>query len=91
MFFFQAEDGIRDVERSRGLGDVYKRQEVKHAVCSADKARKYLGYQTTVKLDDSIQKVINYIKSKGPKKFTYNYKLEINNEKTPDTWKKKVF
>ena len=25
-FFFQAEDGIRDVERSRGLGDVYKRQ-----------------------------------------------------------------
>ena len=25
--FFQAEDGIRDVERSRGLGDVYKRQE----------------------------------------------------------------
>ena len=26
MIFFQAEDGIRDVERSRGLGDVYKRQ-----------------------------------------------------------------
>eukprot|EP00831_Metopus_contortus_P079462 TRINITY_DN7908_c0_g1_i5.p1 TRINITY_DN7908_c0_g1~~TRINITY_DN7908_c0_g1_i5.p1 ORF type:complete len:175 (-),score=46.72 TRINITY_DN7908_c0_g1_i5:414-938(-) len=26
FFFFQAEDGIRDVERSRGLGDVYKRQ-----------------------------------------------------------------
>ena len=29
-FFFQAEDGIRDVERSRGLGDVYKRQEPFH-------------------------------------------------------------
>ena len=27
QWFFQAEDGIRDVERSRGLGDVYKRQE----------------------------------------------------------------
>ncbi len=27
VFFFQAEDGIRDVERSRGLGDVYKRQD----------------------------------------------------------------
>ena len=27
MFFFQAEDGIRDLVRSRGLGDVYKRQE----------------------------------------------------------------
>ena len=28
-FFFQAEDGIRDVERSRGLGDVYKRQVIR--------------------------------------------------------------
>ena len=27
-FFFQAEDGIRDLVRSRGLGDVYKRQLV---------------------------------------------------------------
>ena len=26
MFFLQAEDGIRDLVRSRGLGDVYKRQ-----------------------------------------------------------------
>ena len=25
-YFFQAEDGIRDLVRSRGLGDVYKRQ-----------------------------------------------------------------
>ena len=28
VFFFQAEDGIRDLVRSRGLGDVYKRQIV---------------------------------------------------------------
>ena len=27
LFFFQAEDGIRDLVRSRGLGDVYKRQD----------------------------------------------------------------
>ena len=26
IVFFQAEDGIRDLVRSRGLGDVYKRQ-----------------------------------------------------------------
>ena len=26
LFFFQAEDGIRDAQESRGLGDVYKRQ-----------------------------------------------------------------
>src|SRR5665647_3859882 len=29
VFFFQAEDGIRDRSPSRGLGDVYKRQFVK--------------------------------------------------------------
>ncbi len=26
-FFFQAEDGIRAAQESRGLGDVYKRQD----------------------------------------------------------------
>eukprot|EP00658_Telonema_sp_P-2_P053884 TRINITY_DN42623_c0_g1_i1.p1 TRINITY_DN42623_c0_g1~~TRINITY_DN42623_c0_g1_i1.p1 ORF type:complete len:115 (+),score=37.57 TRINITY_DN42623_c0_g1_i1:51-395(+) len=28
FFFFQAEDGIRDAQEFRGLGDVYKRQGV---------------------------------------------------------------
>ena len=28
IFFFQAEDGIRDSSTSRGLGDVYKRQNL---------------------------------------------------------------
>ena len=28
VFLFQAEDGIRDLVRSRGLGDVYKRQGI---------------------------------------------------------------
>eukprot|EP00658_Telonema_sp_P-2_P024114 TRINITY_DN19673_c0_g1_i6.p1 TRINITY_DN19673_c0_g1~~TRINITY_DN19673_c0_g1_i6.p1 ORF type:complete len:149 (-),score=35.28 TRINITY_DN19673_c0_g1_i6:26-472(-) len=28
FFFFQAEDGIRDAQESRGLGDVYKRQHL---------------------------------------------------------------
>ena len=31
FFFFQAEDGIRDLVRSRGLGDVYKRQHLRRA------------------------------------------------------------
>ena len=34
-FFFQAEDGIRDLVRSRGLGDVYKRQLSAKAVSEA--------------------------------------------------------
>eukprot|EP00657_Telonema_sp_P-1_P009600 TRINITY_DN3836_c0_g1_i3.p1 TRINITY_DN3836_c0_g1~~TRINITY_DN3836_c0_g1_i3.p1 ORF type:complete len:213 (+),score=58.20 TRINITY_DN3836_c0_g1_i3:35-673(+) len=35
FFFFQAEDGIRDLVRSRGLGDVYKRQVDKVSVHEA--------------------------------------------------------
>ena len=40
MFFFQAEDGIRELVRSRGLGDVYKRREqgvreAMRAVCAS--------------------------------------------------------
>ena len=35
IFFFQAEDGIRDLVRSRGLGDVYKRQKTMSAIFAA--------------------------------------------------------
>jgi len=65
--------------------------EVKHATCSSDKAREILGYKTSVSLENSLDKVINYIKQKGPKKFKYNYTLEIENQKTPETWKEKLF
>ena len=40
FFFFQAEDGIRDAQESRGLGDVYKRQTIMCAMMSAEKAEK---------------------------------------------------
>ena len=39
IFFFQAEDGIRDLVRSRGLGDVYKRQQLVSDQASVKGAR----------------------------------------------------
>eukprot|EP00658_Telonema_sp_P-2_P019002 TRINITY_DN17444_c0_g1_i6.p2 TRINITY_DN17444_c0_g1~~TRINITY_DN17444_c0_g1_i6.p2 ORF type:complete len:146 (+),score=42.23 TRINITY_DN17444_c0_g1_i6:31-468(+) len=36
FFFFQAEDGIRDAQESRGLGDVYKRQVQKQLLSVPD-------------------------------------------------------
>ena len=36
IVFFQAEDGIRDLVRSRGLGDVYKRQAMVNVTNRAD-------------------------------------------------------
>ena len=65
--------------------------EVKHATCSSDKARVLLNYKTTISLDKSIDRVIEYIKENGTKDFDYKYELEINNEKTPETWSKKLF
>mgnify|MGYP002684580537 CR=1 FL=1 len=47
IFFFQAEDGIRDAQESRGLGDVYKRQ-VKGTVLKVN------PFGLFVKLDDEI-------------------------------------
>jgi UDP-glucose 4-epimerase len=66
-------------------------QEVKIAHCSADKARQLLGYDTTVNLDASIAKIANWITEVGPKKFRYHLDIEIMNEKTPKTWKDRLF
>ena len=74
------------------LNPIYKKdrpQEVKHATCSADKARALLNYKTRVNLFDGVKKTFDYIKKRGVKPFDYNIELEINNELTPDTWKNK--
>ena len=34
--------------------------------------------------------MVEDIKNKGTKDFNYNYEIEINNDKTPDTWKNKL-
>lgn len=66
-------------------------QEVHLANCSADKARKLLDYEATVSLEEGLQSMIDWIHSRGTKEFEYHIDLEIENEKTPETWKKKLF
>lgn len=66
-------------------------QEVKHATCSANKIRKYFDYQTNHTLKDSVSEMINYISEQGVRDFNYHLPLEIINDSTPDTWKKKLF
>ena len=65
--------------------------EVKLANCSAEKAKNILSYKKTISLEKSLDNMIDYIKKLGPKKFQYNYDLEIINEKTPKTWLEKKF
>lgn len=66
-------------------------QEVKLATCSAEKARKLLGYHTQYTLQQGLSEMIDYIKKKGPKKFRYHLDVEIVNDRTPKTWTNKLF
>ena len=66
-------------------------QEVKYATCSADKARKHLDYRTTVPLEDGLTSMIDYIRMRGTKPFLYHLGLEIVSDKTPRTWKDRLF
>ena len=59
IVFFQAEDGIRDLVRSRGLGDVYKRQ-----------ASTFGHYSNTWYSD---QHSGNYIRNRGNALLSYTY------------------
>ena len=65
-------------------------REVKDAICSSDKARALLGYETTTDLDTAVKHTVEYIKERGPKPFDYTFPLEIVNELTPKTWRDRL-
>lgn len=65
-------------------------REVKHASCSADKARKLLNYETKTTLAESVRQTVEYVRNRGTKEFDYSYPLEIVTEKTPKTWSQRL-
>jgi UDP-glucose 4-epimerase len=65
--------------------------EVKFSNCSAYKIKKMLNYKTKFGIDESLKKMADFVKKSGPRKFIYNYALEIDNHLTPITWKEKKF
>jgi len=64
--------------------------EVKNAICSSTLAENLFNKKSNQDIDSVISKMINYIRKNGVKKFNYNYNIEINNELTPETWRKKL-
>lgn len=66
-------------------------QEVKFATCSANKIREYFNYETKVTLDESLQRMIDYIRNRGVRKFEYHLPIEIKSDKTPRTWTDRLF
>ncbi len=66
-------------------------QEVLLANCSADKARRLLGYEPKIGLEEGMGQMIDWISHRGARPFKYHLDLEIVNESTPDTWSKRLF
>lgn len=66
-------------------------QEVMLATCSAQKARKLLGYKTNHTLRQGLNEMAEWIGKRGPKKFKYTFDIEIESALTPKTWTKKMF
>lgn len=64
--------------------------EVQVATCSADKARRLLGYETQTSLRDGLQSIIDWIERQGPSDFNYDLDIEIRTESTPATWVDKL-
>lgn len=65
-------------------------REVKHAMCSSDKARRLLDYETKTDVNVAVIRTTEYIRRRGVKPFKYDFPLEIINDKTPLTWKDKL-
>lgn len=66
-------------------------QEVKVALCSSDKARELLGYQTSTDLDTGLSSLVDWISNRGPRAFDYHLPIEIRNERLPATWANRLF
>jgi UDP-glucose 4-epimerase len=60
-------------------------QEVAVALCSSDKARKLLGYKTTVTLDQGLCDLVDWVRPRV-KDFEYHLPIEIVSDLTPKTW-----
>ncbi len=66
-------------------------QEVRFATCSADKARRRLGYKPEITLRQGLTELAEHIRQAGTRKFRYHLDVEIVNEKTPRSWLDRMF
>jgi UDP-glucose 4-epimerase len=66
-------------------------QEVRVALCSSEKVRRMLGYETKVSLVTGLQRMALWMNKRGTRPFDYHLPLEIVSDKTPETWTKRLF
>jgi UDP-glucose 4-epimerase len=65
-------------------------REVKHAHCSAGKAKRLLNFKPVTVVSEAVKETVSFIKNRGLLEFDYAYPIEIRTKKTPKTWTDKL-
>jgi UDP-glucose 4-epimerase len=65
-------------------------QEVKFANCAADKSKTLLAWRQSYSLDQTLNRLVEWIRGRGCLPFCYNLPLEIVRDNTPKTWQEKI-
>lgn len=65
-------------------------REVKHAYCTNKKAKRLLGYHTTVNLKEGVKRMVAWAQTLGPQEFKYLDELELTGKNVPQSWAKKL-
>lgn len=66
-------------------------REVKNAWVSTHKAETFLEYRADTSMEETIRDTVSWMKTQPTRDFDYHLELEIINERTPSTWKDKLF
>lgn len=62
-------------------------REVRHAVCSSQRARDVLGFESRTPLVEGLTRLVGWVRERGPRPFEYHLKLnEIESALMPRTW-----
>jgi len=64
----------------------FRPKEIKNALCSSEKARQLLNYKKVISLKEALKELVEWIKIKGPTKFSCNQTSEID-PPPPAVWK----
>lgn len=65
--------------------------EVKLAHCSSDKARRLLGYEAKMPLEEGLRAMAEWMRKRGPQPFNYRLGIEIDSPRVPRTWRHQLF
>jgi UDP-glucose 4-epimerase len=65
--------------------------EVKVAHCSADKVRRRFNWEPKTSLRDGLVKMIDWIKVRKPRAFSYHLPIEIDSPDMPRVWRERLY